>query len=104
MRDELNKQAPAEAVKACIRARLAYLFVAKDELHQKAIKASFVKKIRKNEIEPDANKGNFEGNSQIPTGTRQNQQRRNRDAESRKQQQRQCQKPGMLFRKTVKCR
>ena len=73
MRNELNEQAPAETVKACIRARLAYLFVAKDELHQKAIKAPFVKKIRKDEIKTDANKDNFEGNLQILTGTRQNQ-------------------------------
>ena len=73
MRNELDEQAPAKAVKACIRARLAYLFIAEDELHQEAIKASLVKKIRKDEIKTDANKDNFEGNFQIPTGTRQNQ-------------------------------
>lgn len=84
MRDKLDKQAPVKAVKACVRARLAYLFVAKDELYQETIKASFVKKMRKDEIKTDADKDNFEGNLQIPTGTRQNQQRRNRDAESRK--------------------
>ena len=72
MRDKLDEQAPAETVKACAQARLAYLFIAKDELHQKAIKASFVKKIRKNEIKTDADKDNFESNFQIPTGTRQN--------------------------------
>ena len=73
MRDKLDEQAPAKAVEACIRARLAYLFVAEDELYQEAIKASFVKKIRKNEIKTDADKDNFESNSQIPTGTCQNQ-------------------------------
>ncbi len=30
MRDKLDEQAPAEAVKACVRARSAYGFVAKD--------------------------------------------------------------------------
>lgn len=33
VRNELDEQTPAEAVKACVRARLAYLFVAKDELY-----------------------------------------------------------------------
>lgn len=33
MRDELNKQAPTETVKSCVRARSAYLFVAEDELY-----------------------------------------------------------------------
>ena len=33
MWDKLDKQAPAEAVKACVRARSAYLFVVKDELY-----------------------------------------------------------------------
>ncbi len=33
VRNELNKQAPTETVEACIRARLAYLFVAEDELY-----------------------------------------------------------------------
>ena len=30
VRNELDEQTPTEAVKACIRARLAYLFVAED--------------------------------------------------------------------------
>ena len=30
VRDKLDKQAPAEAVEACVRARLAYLFIVKD--------------------------------------------------------------------------
>ena len=33
VRDKLDKQAPAEAVKACVRAWSAYLFVAEDELY-----------------------------------------------------------------------
>ena len=33
VRNELNKQAPAKAVEACVRAWSAYLFVAEDELY-----------------------------------------------------------------------